>query len=79
MSLDFLDAIVSYRHIDSPSPASRFEPNAIPPCYRNSDESQVIKKDDEIRLKLIGIRVDASNLFAIGTLMDDYLGLCVTD
>jgi len=58
---------------------SRFEPNAIPPCYRNNDESQVIKKDDEIRVKLIGIRVDASNLFAIGTLMDDYLGLCVTD
>ncbi len=27
------------------------------------------------RLKIVGTRVDASDIFAIGTLMDDYLGL----
>jgi hypothetical protein len=32
-------------------------------------------QDDEIRLKIVGTRVDASDIFAIGTLMDDYLGL----
>ncbi|KAJ9596871.1 hypothetical protein L9F63_012127, partial [Diploptera punctata] len=35
----------------------------------------VIQADDEIRLKIVGTRVDASGIFAIGTLMDDYLGL----
>uniref|UniRef100_A0A0N4ZFI5 DNA-directed RNA polymerase II subunit RPB7 n=1 Tax=Parastrongyloides trichosuri TaxID=131310 RepID=A0A0N4ZFI5_PARTI len=45
------------------------------PCFKNDDETIIIKLDDEIRVKLIGTRVDASDIFAIGTLMDDYLGL----
>lgn len=40
---------------------------------------QVIKEDDEIRVKVIGTRVDASDIFAIGTLMDDYLGLVAAE
>ncbi|MCP9258016.1 DNA-directed RNA polymerase II subunit RPB7 [Dirofilaria immitis] len=55
-------------------PDMEFEPNSNPPCYKTADESVVIKQDDEIRVKLIGTRVDASDIFAIGTLMDDYLG-----
>lgn len=31
--------------------------------------------DDEIRLKIVGTRVDANEIFSIGSLMDDYLGL----
>ena len=31
--------------------------------------------EDEIRLKIVGTRVDANDIFAIGSLMDDYLGL----
>jgi len=38
-------------------------------------ESFFFFQDDEIRLKIVGTRVDASDIFAIGTLMDDYLGL----
>ncbi|XP_017789513.1 PREDICTED: DNA-directed RNA polymerase II subunit RPB7 isoform X2 [Habropoda laboriosa] len=34
----------------------------------------IIQPDDEIRLKIVGTRVDATGIFAIGTLMDDYLG-----
>ena len=52
-----------------------FDPNSNPPCYKTSDEDIVIQQDDEIRLKIVGTRVDASDIFAIGTLMDDYLGL----
>lgn len=52
-----------------------FDPNSNPPCYKTSDEDMVIQQDDEIRLKIVGTRVDASDIFAIGTLMDDYLGL----
>ena len=32
-------------------------------------------QDDEIRLKIVGTRVDANEIFSIGSLMDDYLGL----
>lgn len=56
-----------------------FEPNSNPPCYKTADESVIIKQDDEIRVKLIGTRVDASDIFAIGTLMDDYLGLSANE
>ena len=52
-----------------------FDPNSNPPCYKTSEEDMVIQQDDEIRLKIVGTRVDASDIFAIGTLMDDYLGL----
>ena len=31
------------------------------------------------RLRIIGIRVEKKDLFAIGTLMDDFLGLCSSD
>ena len=31
--------------------------------------------DDQIRLKIVGTRVDANEIFSIGSLMDDYLGL----
>jgi DNA-directed RNA polymerase II subunit RPB7 len=51
-----------------------FDPNATPPCYKTDDESVVIKQDDEVRVKIIGTRVDATDIFAVGTLMDDYLG-----
>ncbi|KAM7289312.1 DNA-directed RNA polymerase II subunit RPB7 [Ixodes scapularis] len=53
----------------------QFDPNSNPPCYRTQDEDVIIQQDDEIRLKIVGTRVDASDIFAIGTLMDDYLGL----
>ena len=52
-----------------------FDPNSNPPCYKTQDEEVMIQQDDEIRLKIVGTRVDASDIFAIGTLMDDYLGL----
>lgn len=52
-----------------------FDPNSNPSCYKSRDEEVVIKVDDEIRVKIVGTRVDAADIFAIGTLMDDYLGL----
>jgi len=52
-----------------------FDSNSNPPCYRTAEEDVVIQQDDDIRLKIVGTRVDATDIFAIGTLMDDYLGL----
>jgi DNA-directed RNA polymerase II subunit RPB7 len=43
-------------------------------CYKTSDETLVIQAQTQIRYKVVGTRVDASDIFAIGTLMDDYLG-----
>ena len=41
-----------------------------------SDEQPVrVKKDSQVRLKLIGTRVDASEIFAVGTIKEDYLGV----
>lgn len=56
-----------------------FDGLSVPPSYRTHDESLVIRPGDDVRVKLIGIRVDHNDLFACGTLMDDYLGLCATD
>ncbi|XP_066582566.1 DNA-directed RNA polymerase II subunit RPB7 isoform X2 [Prorops nasuta] len=53
----------------------QFCPNVNPPCYKSKEEDVIIQADDEIRLKIVGTRVDATGIFAIGTLMDDYLGL----
>lgn len=53
----------------------QFDPNCVPPAYKTADEDVLIQEDDEIRLKIVGTRVDATDIFAIGTLMDDYLGL----
>ena len=52
-----------------------FDPNSNPPCYKTAEEDMVIQQDDDIRVKIVGTRVDATDIFAIGTLMDDYLGL----
>jgi DNA-directed RNA polymerase II subunit RPB7 len=35
----------------------------------------VIQKDVRVRLKLVGTRVDATEIFAIGTIKEDYLGV----
>lgn len=52
-----------------------FDGESKPPCYRTKDDDTIIQQDDEIRMKIVGLRVDAKDIFAIGSLMDDYLGL----
>ncbi|CAG5078489.1 Oidioi.mRNA.OKI2018_I69.PAR.g9000.t1.cds [Oikopleura dioica] len=51
-----------------------FDPDSNPPCYKTKDEDTAIRQDDEIRLKIVGTRVDVNEIFSIGSLMDDYLG-----
>eukprot|EP00249_Psilotum_nudum_P010133 c22353_g1_i1 orf=169-702(+) len=45
------------------------------PCYATSDGSVRIQKDSEVRLKIVGTRVDATEIFCIGTIKDDFLGV----
>ncbi|GAB4822121.1 hypothetical protein N2152v2_009167 [Parachlorella kessleri] len=45
------------------------------PCYINSDGEQKIVPGSEVRLRIVGTRVDAHEIFAVGTIKDDWLGL----
>lgn len=47
----------------------------VPPCYKSEGEEPVITTEEKIRVKIIGTRTDLSGLFAVGTLMDDFLGI----
>ncbi|XP_057326889.1 FAD-dependent oxidoreductase domain-containing protein 1-like [Microplitis mediator] len=40
----------------------QFCPNISPPCYKSKEEDIVIQADDEIRLKIVGTRVDATGI-----------------
>ncbi|XP_075250210.1 DNA-directed RNA polymerase II subunit RPB7-like [Convolutriloba macropyga] len=44
------------------------------PRYKSKDETDIIDLGSTIRVKLMGTRIDANDIFAIGTLLDDYLG-----
>ncbi|CAN7032920.1 unnamed protein product, partial [Brassica oleracea var. botrytis] len=43
--------------------------------YTTSDGSVKIQKECEVRLKIIGTRVDATEIFCVGTIKDDFLGV----
>ncbi|KAL1060436.1 hypothetical protein V6Z11_1Z097600, partial [Gossypium hirsutum] len=45
------------------------------PNYTTSGGSVCFKKDSEVRLKIIGTQVDATEKFCIGTIKDDFLGV----
>ncbi|KAH7104254.1 RNA polymerase Rpb7 [Auriculariales sp. MPI-PUGE-AT-0066] len=54
-------------------PDMRFDPNSNPPQF--ASEEQVIEKNTKVRLKIVGTRVDATEIFAIGTIKEDHLGV----
>lgn len=43
----------------------QFCPNQNPPCYMTKEEDVVIQAEDEIRLKIVGTRVDATGIVSI--------------
>ncbi|XP_070500185.1 DNA-directed RNA polymerase II subunit RPB7-like [Chironomus tepperi] len=46
-----------------------------PVCYKSKDEDgEIIAKDTDVRVKIVGLRTDINGMFAIGTLLEDYLG-----
>ncbi|KAL3320009.1 DNA-directed RNA polymerase II subunit RPB7 [Cichlidogyrus casuarinus] len=42
----------------------------------DDDNMQFVQIEDVIRVRIIGLRVDSSDIFAVGTLMAHYLGPC---
>ncbi|GAA5838228.1 hypothetical protein JCM3775_004940 [Rhodotorula graminis] len=55
-------------------PDFSFDPNSNPPCFSSSEDTLTIQKGTKIRLKIVGTRVDATEIFCIGTIKEDYLG-----
>jgi len=45
------------------------------PCYVSDDQSTKISVDDVIRLRIVSTRVDATEIFALGSIKEDYMGL----
>ncbi|KAG6332315.1 hypothetical protein ID866_6774 [Astraeus odoratus] len=54
-------------------PDMKFDPNSNPPSFASDD--QIIEKNTRVRLKIVGTRVDATEIFAIGTIKEDHLGV----
>lgn len=46
--------------------------------WYSDDKAIEIRKESGVRLKILGINIDASNIEAIGTMKEDYLGLIET-
>ena len=54
----------------------KWDPNATPPQYTDNGD-QVIEKGTHLRIKLIGTRSDVGNMFAIGSIKEDFLGYAI--
>ena len=55
----------------------KFDPNANPPAYAGESEDtqdSKVEKGECVRLRIIGTRIDATEIFAIGSIKEDYLG-----
>jgi DNA-directed RNA polymerase subunit E'/Rpb7 len=49
--------------------------NSNVPCYKSEGDDPPIIIDEHIRVKIIGIKMDMSGLFAVGSLLEDFLGV----
>ncbi|KAJ2998361.1 DNA-directed RNA polymerase II subunit [Globomyces sp. JEL0801] len=57
----------------------KFDPNANPPAYVGhgqefGDAGARVEKGETVRIRIVGTRVDATEIFTIGTLKEDFLG-----
>lgn len=52
-----------------------FDPHSTPSCFVSEDAAVKIEKDTEVRLKIYGTRIDATEIVAIGSIKEDYLGV----
>ncbi|KAH8926654.1 hypothetical protein BT69DRAFT_1214975 [Atractiella rhizophila] len=59
-------------------PDLKFDPNSNPPCYSSEEDTQTIAVNTKVRLKIVGVRIDATEITEqfgqIGTIKEDFLG-----
>jgi len=51
----------------------QFDPNGNPPCYIDTTLDQKLGKGSQVRIRIVGTRIDATQIFAIGSIREDYL------
>jgi hypothetical protein len=51
----------------------KWEPNATPPQFTNNDDT-TIEVGTHVRIKILGTRAEVGELWAIGSIKEDYLG-----
>ena len=64
--------LVSTNHM----PASiSFDEHANPAQFSDSEDGSTIAEGSVVRLKIVGVRPDATGMFAVGTIKGDFLGV----
>mmetsp|Transcript_26423 Transcript_26423/g.73831 ORF Transcript_26423/g.73831 Transcript_26423/m.73831 type:complete len:175 (-) Transcript_26423:1269-1793(-) len=55
----------------------QYNPESNPPSYISTDSNdmEVLAKDSAVRVKIVGTRNAATEIFAVGSIREDYLGL----
>ena len=43
-------------------------------CYVSKDEAVKVLKNSEVRVRVVGMRIDAQEIFCVATMKEDYLG-----
>ncbi|KAF2201762.1 DNA-directed RNA polymerase II 19 kDa polypeptide [Delitschia confertaspora ATCC 74209] len=51
----------------------KYDANATPPQWTDNAD-QVIEKGTQVRFKIIGVRTEVAEMFAVGSIKEDYLG-----
>lgn len=51
----------------------KWDPNATPPEFSDGEETH-IKVNTHVRIKILGTRAEVGELWAIGSIKEDYLG-----
>lgn len=86
---EVLDAVVTqvnkFGFFAEAGPLQLFVSNSLVPddvkyvtdenCYKSDDGQITIGVDCEVRVKIVGMRIDANDIFCIATIKEDYLGL----
>ncbi|KAF3346227.1 hypothetical protein VdG1_01328 [Verticillium dahliae VDG1] len=54
----------------------KWDPNATPPQFTDNDDT-IIEPGTHVRVKVIGTRAEVSEMWAIGSIKEDYLGYAV--
>ena len=55
-------------------PGYEYDGASNPPCFRSEDEGESIRVDDAIRLQIMKVRLEHTNITVLGTLAGDFLG-----
>lgn len=53
----------------------KYDPNATPPQFTDH-EGFTIEPGTHVRIKIVGTRTEVGEMWAIGSINEDYLGYC---